>query len=237
MSKVLCVIAARAGSKGVPKKNLRLLGSKPLVWHAFKKALAAKRIDKVVCSTDSEEVAQIAREAGVEVPFMRPLELSGDRVALIDVTKHMMLEMDKRGFRSDIVVQLSPTCPFIKPERLDESVQLLLDSDASCAVSLKRVEHEHPYRAKELLEGNYFRHFIKDVPVEKFLNRQDLPALYVTNGGIYTRRRELLEAYQGQDFAFGKKPRGLILNEIESINIDTPIDFDFAEFLFHKGLS
>ena len=234
-AKVLAVISARGGSKEVPRKNLQLLGGKPLVTYMFKKAMASQMINRVVCSTDDEEIAKIARENGVEVPFIRPAELAEDRVPLHTVTQYVMLEMDKMDYKADIVVQLAPTCPFIKVNKIDESIKLVMNTDCECAVSLKRIEHEHPYRARKLFKNNYFDNFIQDIDVEAFHSRQDLPPLYCTSGGIYTRRRHLLEKYDGTDFAMGEKRKGVIMDEIEALNIDRMIDFEFSEFLIEKG--
>src|SRR3989338_4957988 len=99
--KVLAVVSARGGSKGVPQKNLKLLGGKPLVYYMLSKAVNIKLIDKVVCSTDDEKIAEIAKRIGVEVPSMRPAELAGDKVPLISVTQYVMREMDKNGFKAD----------------------------------------------------------------------------------------------------------------------------------------
>lgn len=233
--KVLAVISARSGSKGIPGKNLKLLGAKPLVWHIFKKTLASQLIDRVVCSTDDGEIAQIAKEANVDVPFMRPSELSGDKVPLITVTQYMMQELDKQGYSADIIVQLAPTCPFIRTKSIDLSIKMVMEEDCECAVSLKRIEHEHPYRARHLSENNYFDNFIKDINVEAFHSRQDLPTLFCTTGGIYTRQRHLLEQYDESDFALGKRHKGVVLDDIEAVNIDRPIDFQLAEFLIEKG--
>jgi len=233
--KVLAIISARGGSKGVPGKNLKLLGGKPLIWYAFKKAIDSKLIDRIVCSTDDNEIAQIAKEMQIEVPGVRPVKLAEDHVPLITVTQYIMREMDQRGYHADIVVQLTPTCPFIKCERIDESIQVLIDEDCECTVSLKRIEHEHPYRARKLKEENYFENFITDINVEAIHSRQDLPKLYCTTGGLYTRKRHLLEQYDGSDFALGEKRKGILLEDIEAVNIDRMIDFQFAEFLMEKG--
>lgn len=233
--KVFAVISARGGSKEVPGKNIRDLGKRPLLEYSIKKAVNSDLIDRVICSTDDEQIAAIAKKAGAEVPFKRPAELADDHTPLLSVTKHSMLEMDSLGFRADIIVQIAPTCPFIKRKRIDESIEMVMDDSCECSVSLKRIEHEHPYRARRLSEGNYFENFIQDINVEKFHSRQDLPTLYCTSGGIYTRERHLLEAYDGSDFAMGEMRRGLLLDDIEAINIDREIDFEFAEFLIEKG--
>lgn len=229
----LAVIAARGGSKGVPGKNLRLLGGRPLISYMIEAARKAKLIDRVIVSTEDDKIAGIAREWGAEVPFQRPKELADDHTPLIAVAKHCMEKMDQLGYRADIVIQLSPTCPFISERRIDESVQLVLNG-ADSAASLKKIEHEHPYRARRVDQEGNFTYFITHIDVERFQSRQDLPELYCTSGAIYTRRRRLLENWSGYDFALGKVARAIILDEIEGINIDRPIDFLFAEFIMSR---
>lgn len=237
--KVLAVISARGGSKEVLRKNVREFGGMPLVAHMFKKAKACQLIDRVICSTDDDEIVQIARDCGVEVPFRRPDELAGDRTPLVLVTQHAMQAMDAQGYRADIVAQLAPTCPFITVESITRSVELAMMADCECAVSLKRIEHEHPYRARRLMEDGSFVNFIQDINVEDkcYHSRQDLPVLYCTSGGIYTRKRHLLDEFDGNDFAMGKMRKGILMDEIEAVNIDRMIDFYFAQFLISQGFA
>ena len=203
----------------------------------FLKAKNCPEINKIVCSTDDNEIASIAKDYSVDVPFQRPENLSGDRVPLVTVTKHAMLAMDDLGYRADIIVQLSPTCPFVKIQSISKSIQYVIKEDCECAVSLKRIEHEHPYRARTLFKNSYFENFIKDINVEgkQYHSRQDLPPLYSTSGAIYTRKRHLLEKYDESDFAMGQLRKGVILDDIESINIDRMIDFQFAKFLLSQN--
>jgi len=234
--KVICSISARGGSKGVPGKNLKILGDKPLITFAIKAALGSKYNDKVIVSTDAENIAEVARENGAEV-IIRPSSLSSDRAPLVDSTKYTMTTMDTKEFPADIIVQLSPTCPFINTQQIDKSIEMVSGDKCECAVSLKKIQHEHPYRARILMENDYFKNYESKIDVEakQFHARQDLPDLYCTNGGLYTRRRHLLDEYKGDDFAMGKYRKGIIMSDIESVNIDEMIDFQFAEFLIEKG--
>lgn len=234
--KVMAVISARGGSKEVPRKNLLpLAGQEPLISYMIRKAVASPHIDKVICSTDSHEIGELARKYGAETPFERPPELATDRVPLISVTQHAMFAMDKLGYRADVIVQLAPTSPFIKQANIDDAVKWIREGKCECSVSLKRIEHEHPYRARVVDPNGYFTNFITDKPVESFHSRQDLPTLYCTSGGLYARKRELLETYDGKDFALGKSRKGVLLDDIEAINIDRKIDLEFAEFMFTRG--
>ena len=133
--KVLAIISARGGSKGVPRKNIRKFGDIPLIAHMFLKAKKCPEINKIVCSTDDSEIATVARDYGVDVPFQRPKELSGDRVPLITTTKHAILSSEVLN-SADIIVQLSPTCPFVKIESISKSIQYVSQEDCDCAVSL-----------------------------------------------------------------------------------------------------
>ena len=234
--KVICSISARGGSKGVPGKNLKFLGGNPLITYSIKAALRSKYIDKVIVSTDADNIAEVAKEMGAEV-IMRPKNLANDQAPLLDSTKYTMITMDSKGFIADIVVQLSPTCPFINTEQIDKSIEMVSGDQCECAVSLKKIQHEHPYRARILTENDYFKNYESEIDVEakQYHSRQDLPDLYCTSGGLYTRLRHLLEEYKGDDFAMGKYRKGIIMNNIQSVNIDEMIDFQFAEFLMEKG--
>ncbi len=111
----------------------------------------------------------------------------------------------------------------------------LLKKGNDCVVTLKRIEHEHPFRAKKLNENNWkFKSFITNKNVEKYISRQDLPTLYCTSGGIYARSLKLLKKFNEKDFNLGKKPLGVVVDDIEAINIDRQIDFDFAELISKK---
>ena len=119
----------------------------------------------------------------------------------------------------------------------DEIIRKLEDKNVNCVVTLKRIEHEHPYRAKILNKKNsIFKSFIKNINVEKFMSRQDLPEMYCTSGAIYAREYKLLQTYNPKKISFclGKNPIGIVLGDKESVNIDRPIDLEFAKFLSNK---
>ena len=232
MTQVICSIAARGGSKRVPGKNIRQLGDRPLITHAIGAALRAVSVDRVIVNTESREIADVARQYAAEVPFLRTADLADDHTPLLMVTKETMLQMDALGYKSEVIVQLAATCPFTTPETINQSVELALRN--GCAVTLKRIEHEHPYRAKVLNDDGSFSSFITDVDVEAFQSRQDLPELYCTSGSVYTRTRDLLMTATGKDFCLGPRPAGIILSDEEAINIDRPIDFSFAELIMSK---
>lgn len=231
--RVIAVISARAGSKGVPGKNLRPLGDRPLIAHMIGAAVESPLVDRVIMSTEDNRIAGVSREFGAETPFVRPPELATDLVPLVAVVKHAMEALDRQGDRADIVLQLAPTCPFVRTSTITRAVEHVAGAEA--AVTIKRIEHEHPYRAKELHADGTFTPFLKDIDVEKYQSRQELPELYCTSGAIYARRRALLEQWTGRNFAMGARPKGIVLDDIESVNIDRPVDFLFAEYLLTGG--
>ena len=233
--KILCVISARGGSKRVPHKNIRMLNGQPLMSYMIQAAQQSKLIDKLVLSTDDEKIAQVGRDYGIGIPYMRPAELAGEDVKLPAVTKHVMEYHDARGFKADIVVQLQPVCPFITAEHIDESIEKVKSGRCSSAVSIRKITNGHPYRMKVITDkkDNIFKNFITDIDVDTFQSSYHLPEVYCSCGAIYTRRRELLESWRG-DFALGDRPGGVILDEIESMDINFPLDFEIAEFFMQR---
>lgn len=227
--RVLAVIPARGNSKGVPRKNLKPLLGRPLLAHMIEAATRARGVDRLIVSTEDDEIAAVARDHGAEV-LAQPQALAEDGVPMIAVTKHVMDTLAAGGWEADIVVQLAATCPFVPPAKIEEAIQYLRSGETDCAVSLKRIEHEHPYRAKRLLDGQVFESFLKDRQVETYLQRQSLPPLYCTSGAIYAWTRQLLSTWNGKDFCFGARPKAVLVSDREAVNIDRPIDFAFAEF-------
>ncbi len=233
--KIVAVVSARAGSKGIPNKNIKLLNGKPLIYYSLKSLLKVKEIDRIVLSSDSEKILNTAKRLSKKIQLMkRPKFLAKDKTPLTSVVKYSAIELAKKGYVSDFVLQIAPTCPFIKIKTIKHIIKLLKKGN-DCVVTLKKIEHEHPYRAKELNKKNLqFKSFLKNVDVEKFISRQDLPKLFCTSGGIYARSFTLLKKFNEKDFNLGKKPIGVVVDDIEAINIDRLIDFDFAELMSKK---
>ena len=232
---IVAVVSARAGSKGVPNKNIKPLNGKPLILHSLKSLLKVEEIDRIVLSSDSDKILNIAKKFSKKIQLMkRPKHLAVDKTPLTSVVKHAAIELAKKGYVADYVLQIAPTCPFITIDTIKHIIRLLKKGN-ECVVTLKKIEHEHPYRAKKFNEKNYeFKSFLKIINVEKFISRQDLPVLYCTSGGIYARSFQLLKKFNEKDFNLGKKPLGIVVDDIEAINIDRHIDFDFAELISKK---
>lgn len=229
--RVLGVIPARGGSKGVPGKNVRLLAGKPLIVHTIEAALKSK-LDRVIVSTDDEAIASVAERAGAVVPFIRPAELASDTAKSIPVAIHALNAMEEvEHVRYDAVMLLQPTAPFKTFKDIDDALEKLALSGADSVISVQEVEAFHPARMK-YLEGDR----LVDPPfVEAYENqaRQELRPMYIRNGAIYLTKRETLlrNSYKGNDC------RALLMPVERSVNIDTLHDFEYAEWVYRKYLS
>jgi len=225
MTSVLAIIPARGGSKGIPRKNLRLLAGKPLIAYSVEAAQQATSISRLVCSTDDDQIAEVAQSLGVDVPFRRPEHLATDVANQLEVVQHavqVVQTLDNTVY--DVILLLQPTTPLRNAEDIDAALALM-DEGIDSVVSFKRVEQGHPYYMYTL-ENN------RPVPLmnipQHITRRQQFPAVYVRNGAIYaTRRSVLLE----QNSFYGENVCAYIMPYSRSVNIDSEIDFKYAEFL------
>jgi len=221
---LLGFIPARAGSKGVPGKNIRPLAGKPLIVHTIQAAKESGIFDRLVVSTDGEEIAGIAREAGAEVPFLRPPELATDEARGIDVLHHALKWFEERGAKFDCVMCLQPTSPLRSAADIVAAVDLLLARNADAIVSVCHAEH-HPWWTNVLPEDGCMKDFLKPgIPA----NRQDLPAYYRLNGAIYLARWDFI---RNRDSWLGPRTYAYIMPQERSVDIDEEIDFKIAEVL------
>ncbi|MDQ3810479.1 MAG: acylneuraminate cytidylyltransferase family protein [Chloroflexota bacterium] len=229
--RVLAVVPARGGSKGVPRKNLRLLAGKPLVAHAVEVGRAATLVNRVLCSTDDQEIADVARAAGAEVPFLRPAELAQDRSEDWPVFVHALgwLEQEE-GWQPDLVVNLRPTSPLRRPVHIADAIRLLLDTGADSVKSIC-LARQHPHKMWLRASGNLIEPFLKtplrlqrgpDVP------RAELEDVYWQNGVVDVTRREVI---MQQKVMIGRTVAGLATDWADSIDIDTPLDLALAELV------
>ncbi len=231
--KTLLVIPARGGSKTIPRKNLHVVAGLPLIGYAIRNALAAKSVDRVIVSTEDAEIAEAARALGADVPFLRPMELATDEVSLIPVVQHAARAMaEDHGFDADIVASLQPTAPLLGADRIDAAVALLRDSGCCSVTSIQRIEQNHPYQALDMdADGRISRLFPE---AERYLQKQDRPPFYVGTGGLYVRRRDVLDGWSGKDFCLGADRRAVVVTSDEGINIDTPTDMMVFEAVMAK---
>ena len=224
--RVDAVIPARSGSKGVPGKNLRPLGGIPLLAHSIGAARGAECVSRVLVSTDTPAIAEVAGQYGAESPFLRPAALSGDTSPVADAVRHLVETISQRP---DYLLLLQPTSPFRTSEDIDEAFRLLLRSGAEAVVSVCEAA-SHPYLCRTVGEGGVLAPFIES-PLNT-ARRQDLPPVYVLNGAVYLIRTDRF--LETNSFC----PPGAVAYVMpteRSVDIDTEADFQQAEFLMKQG--
>lgn len=227
--KILGVITARGGSKGIPGKNIKELGGKPLIVYTIEAAKKSSLITHLIVSTDDEATAEIARSAGAEVPFMRPAELAQDDTPHVPVMQHAIGFMEEQlGEPFDYAVILQPTSPFRLPEDIDVTLQTLIDAGADSAVTLMEVSSsEHPIKIKKIEEGRVLPY---GAPEPEGIRKQDLPPAYKRSAAVYAMKRDLL--MNGR--LYGEHVVGHVVPSERSIDIDYPLDWIKAEYMLEE---
>ena len=224
----LGVITARSGSKGIKDKNIRKLNNKPLIAYTIESALKSQYIDEVMVSTDSDIYAAIAKDYGANVPFLRSDKNSTDTAKSIDVVFEILNEYEKRKQLFDSVVILQPTSPLRTYKNIDAAFKLFYEKEADSVVSVCECEHS-PLLSNTLPADLNLFEFIKKT---NNLRRQDLEKFYRLNGAIYISKVSILRDIQS---FYGEKSYAYIMGQRESIDIDTELDFEYAEFLMKNS--
>jgi CMP-N,N'-diacetyllegionaminic acid synthase len=225
MDKIIVIIPARGGSKSLPNKNILPLNGKPLLCYSVTYALDCKSVDKVVVSTDSQDIADIAKDCGAETPFIRPSEYSQDDTRDYPVMKHALEFFDGIGEIFDIYVLLRPTSP-IRPSGLIERAIKILENNpsASSVRSVAKIK-EHPYRAWCDGSDGSMRGFVDSIVESYNIPRQELPDIYFQTGDIEAIRRITL--LNGSVSGHNVFP--LVIEHDEMADIDHINDFKNAE--------
>jgi N-acylneuraminate cytidylyltransferase len=220
---VLAVVIGRAGSKGLPRKNALPVAGIPMIARSVRFAKASREIDRVVVSTDGDEIARIARDEGVEV-FLRPESLSNDQATVDSAVRHAV---EASGSRDGIVVILYGNVPVRPADLADRAVRLLRSSGADSVQSYYRVGKTHPYWMSRLDGDGRVSQFVEN----RIYRRQELPPLFMPDGGVIAvRRASLLDVREGEPHAFfGRDRRGIETREGEVIDVDSALDLAVAE--------
>jgi CMP-N-acetylneuraminic acid synthetase len=226
---IIGIITARGGSKGIPGKNIRMLAGKPLIAWSIQAARESERLVRIIVSTDSPEIADVAKEWGAEIPFTRPSELSKDDSSHISVVEHAIHWLEENeGTLPECVMLLQPTSPLRTAEDIQEAADIIFRKDAPALVSVTEARH-HPFLTKRILEDGTLADFVTtDLP---YLRRQALPKAYALNGAIYLNRTRIL--LQERTFL----PKGTIpyvMSPERSIDIDSKWDFDLVEWIIER---
>ena len=218
---ILATVPARSGSKSVVNKNIRLINNKPMMAYSIEHALNSKLINRVIVSTDSEEYAEIARQYGAEVPFIRPAEYATDTALDIDVFRHALSFLkETEGYEADIVVQLRPTYPYRDPADIDAMIQLMIDDPQTDAVRSVMLNEVVPHKMWYMADDNQITPILTDIPEAYNMPRQQLPKTYYQNGNVDVLRPANIFEMNSMT---GKKIKGYEMKEM--YDVDTEADF------------
>ena len=223
-TRILGLIPARSGSKGVPGKNTRLLLGRPLLEYTVRAAVDSGVLDRVVLSTDSPEIAECGRRLGLDVPFMRPAALAEDDTPMLAVIEHALDELQHQKWEPDTVLLLQPTSPLRTPRHIRLAVELLHSSRADSVITVVAVpQHLSPDYVMRI-EAGRLRPFLDDGP--RVARRQDARPAYMRDGTVYAFRTATLRRF---GTIYGEDSRPLLIDAAESLSIDTAADWAAAE--------
>jgi len=222
---IVAVIPARGGSKGIPRKNLVRITGRPLIAYSIDAARNAASVDRVLISTDDSEIADVARELGAEVPFMRPPELADDTAPMLGVLRHALAWLDSQGVAVEALVLLQPTSPLRTACHIEDAIALFRSAHASSVVSVVEVPHRfNPVSLMKLSAQGMLTLFLDDQVAAT--RRQDKPKVYARNGpAVLVCHPDTLRAGE----LYGDSCRPYLMSDEDSPDIDTPRDLIVAE--------
>jgi N-acylneuraminate cytidylyltransferase/CMP-N,N'-diacetyllegionaminic acid synthase len=227
-NKIIAIIPARGGSKGLPRKNIKPLAGRPLIYYTIYEALKSNYLDRIIVSTEDEEIAKISKDCGAELPFMRPKELAMDNTPTLPVLQHAIHYLEeKENYYPDIIVLLEPTSPLRNNKDIDSAIKKFIESRYNTVVTVCKVDYPPHWVYK--LEGGKLKPFIKNG--KKITRRQDAPDLYRLNGAIYVIKRDLIMI---ENKILCDNMDGVIMPLEKSIDIDSELDFFIAEKLMKE---
>lgn len=224
----LALIPARAGSKGIPDKNIKDFNGNPLIYWTIKTAFDSKCFNRVIVSTDSIAIADTAKKYGAEVPFIRKQELATDNSTVMEVALDLIQYVEKQNYQFDIITVLQPTSPLRDVDDILTAKTLMSENDTQAIVSVSP-SPIHPQYIKKIDKNGFLRFY--NETQKKVARRQDMDPVYHDNGSIYMIRRKVLTS---QKTWFPSKTVPLVIPNERSVDIDTPKDFKDAEFRFRQ---
>jgi CMP-N-acetylneuraminic acid synthetase len=230
---ILAVIPARGGSKGILHKNIKQLGGKPLLAYTAEAALNSKKLNRVILSTEDNEIIQVGLDLALDVPFIRPAELAQDNTPGLPVIQHAVRTLgDEENYRPDIIVVLQPTSPLRTAQHIDEALEVFMNGDADSLVSVTEVPHNmNPYSVMQTQEDGTIVPFL-DYDERKNL-RQQKPRFYARNGAaIYICTYECL---MEKNSMYGDKILPYFMKKGESFDLDDEIDWSIIDYIMSKS--
>jgi len=224
--KPLVIIPARGGSKGVPKKNIKLLGGKPLIYYTIEAAKAVFEDQFICVSTDDLEIKKVVEQTGLKIPFLRPAELATDTAGTYEVLLHALNYYENLEYFPDTIILLQPTSPYRTAEHIKEAIKFYT-TEIDMVVSVKETK-SNPYfnLFEEDVDG-----FLKKSKESDYTRRQDCPKVWEYNGAVYVINVESLKNTTINKF---KKVKKYVMDELSSLDIDSEMDLKFVELLIKK---
>lgn len=231
--KILGIVTARGGSKGIPGKNIKLLAGKPLIAYTIEAAKNSEIFDRIILSTDDAEIADTARPYGIEVPFMRPPELAKDDTPHLPVIQHALSWLkDNEKYVPDYVMVLQPTSPFRQASHIKEAIDLIIKTNADSVLGVSEIsENFNPHRAMVIDENGGLQLFNGSPVRHRITPRQALPKTYWNNCSIYIVKTNFIFDEHEPNF-FGGYVMPYIMEAKYSIDINEPEDWESAEAVF-----
>nr|WP_315199048.1 acylneuraminate cytidylyltransferase family protein [uncultured Flavobacterium sp.] len=230
--KILAIIPARGGSKGVPGKNIKLLNGKPLLGYTSEIALQSKHLTEVIVSTEDEQIAEVAKSLGIKVPFIRPMALAQDNTPTIDAIIHALQWYENQNIFFDAVCLLQVTSPFRTLEFLNMAIEKFIERNSDSLVSVQRVPHEYnPHWTFEVNDEGNLK--IATGETKIIPRRQELPTAFHRDGSIYITKAKVLQ----EEHSLYGKSTAFIESELEFyVNIDSLQDWEKAEKMIQNKL-
>ena len=230
---IIGIICARGGSKGIPGKNIRLLGGKPLIAYSIETLKACPMIKRVIVSTDDQKIAEVARAYGAEVPFLRPAELSGDKIEKAPALQHAIRFLEEQGEKVDIIIDLDPTAPFRTTDDIERCIAELQRPGTESVVTVCEAHHNPYFNMLEYTPEGFLELSKKtSTPVTC---RQNAPKVYQMNSGVFAAWRDTIMV---KGTYFSGHLRGVVMPEDRSLMIDTPLEFEIGEMILRgRGVS
>jgi CMP-N,N'-diacetyllegionaminic acid synthase len=228
--KILGLIPARGGSKGIPDKNIRPLAGIPLLEYSRRAAVESGMIDRLVLSTDSLEIAALGKKIGLEVPFLRPPELAQDDTPMLPVIQHTISYLEDQNWLPDIIVLLQPTAPLRKPQHIINAVRLLILHSYDAVVSVVEVPRHFSPDFVFKIDNERLLNFLPEG--QRVTRRQDARQAYYRDGSVYTF---WLKTLKESGNIYGDWCHPLIIQSEESVNLDSQEDWDRAESILRRS--
>lgn len=219
---IMIVIPARGGSKGIPNKNVKKLGGKPLIHYSIEIAQKIVPNSQIIVSTDSKSIKEVAEQKGVKIECLRPENLASDSASTYDVLLHEIQNVEKTGWKPKVLILLQPTSPFRELDQIKRGVEKFQEVDADLLVGVKKTD-SNPYYT--LYEENS-KGFLERSKKSDFTRRQDCPTVWETNGALYIVDVEVMKK---QSLSKIERRKGFEMDDYSSIDLDTPLDWLIAE--------